>query len=159
MRLAFSILFFSSLLGCGAPPTQGYRLEAVAPQNTEWLVTATIEALEFWDEHGLELNVEPNGLPVLINDDLPEHALGQYGFDAFNEYGVSIRVVSGLEGYALGAKCVIAHEIGHAYGMDHVESEEGTNLMNPVITLCGDECCWSKGDEAEFATATLSASE
>lgn len=50
-------------------------------------------------------------------------------------------------------KCVLAHELGHAIGMEH--ASEGTSaLMRPTLSICDvygitddDDCCWSESDE------------
>ena len=46
--------------------------------------------------------------------------------------------------------CVLAHELGHAYGMDHVE--EFKSLMHSFSTYDTEtgECYWSVEDQKEF---------
>jgi len=49
---------------------------------------------------------------------------------------------------------VIAHEVGHAYGLEHVEpSTYGANLMNPTATVCDLSLNLSQLTTIEQATA------
>jgi hypothetical protein len=59
-----------------------------------------------------------------------------YGVTMFTRYTVFIGVH--LTDFVLPEPdIVIAHEVGHAYGLEHLEpSAYGANLMNPTATVC-----------------------
>jgi hypothetical protein len=144
MRHLVAILLLS---GCGGGP----QLESVFPAADTWLIDAVRKALPFWAEHGVELVEHPSGLPIKVGERpyrVPEEdELGTFGRDNATTYGWSIYIDGELESMG-SAPCVVAHEIGHALGMDHVE--EGPSLMSPTNTTCAGGCCWSELDEEAF---------
>lgn len=140
--LSILILFISS---CRFYPTTVDIVKA-----PDWLLAPLSQAFDFWNDKGVEFEVIENGEIKVISEELApidgDRALGQF-------LAGTITIVPEVKDMSdLGQKCVVAHEFGHALGLDHVK--DGPSLMYPSITVNEEDCPWSKSDEAQLCEAT-----
>lgn len=107
----------------------------------DWVVRAVLSAADFWHEHGVDFMPAESGE---VRVELREiTVMGQY-----DDASGAIWISSELENTPR-ADCVIAHELGHAIGMEHI-SKAG-DLMSKYASLGADgNCIWSNADQAEF---------
>ena len=143
------------MLGCSDEKSESYPIfyNANSPitiniENAPtWVQESTLEAVGFWAarNHAVSFTIDPNGkIPIGVKDgeQLPEEALGIYTFDG------KIYLNSSLENN-IGAKCVIAHELGHSIQMNHVSKSGG--MMSVYASIWADgRCMWNGADTVEF---------
>lgn len=142
------VIGFLLAAGCTAnQPKQIY----IAPDTPEWALMATDFAMTFWAAEPRQIEfgfaAEPGlGLTLETVDD--------FGVDKTSvaTYGMGkIKLLKALETWAPAHRgCVVAHEIGHSLGLDHVEGEP--SLMNASADefVFANNCLWSSLDQAEF---------
>ena len=148
MRNVVVSLALVAAMGCSSfmgdsPRTIGFNTE------NPWLEEPMLGAVEFWDAHGIPLRIAEQGQPNLLVtvQDMSEDIIGFC--DCYDGRGI-IAVSKTMEDKdLLDIKCLMSHEIGHAFGMMHVEN---ASLMNPIlhVDIVNDDCPWSDEDQAEF---------
>lgn len=124
--------------GCGSAPDTGIRtvFDACAPLGVapQAPVTAAeresvARGLALWNAAaGTALTESPGPadptVPVVFEDGFP----AQLGF--YDDATGTVYVNHGLDGDPAGA-VVVAHELGHAFGLGHVDPAERLSVMNP----------------------------
>lgn len=136
----------------------------VADSEAPWVHAATDEAIDFWIAHNVLFLPTDSGRLSVVEKPLPDDRVAecdcriwldgdnQMRGDAMGE--IHIRPELGTsENYNDRKRgCVIAHEMGHSIGMDHVV--QGPSLMAPFVTFSDDgDCLWSDLDQAELCRA------
>ena len=143
MRALAAIL--ALLPGCGAY----YEIGKPTPlmfSDVRWADDAMDGAVGFWSHHGIAFNEgDPSGYRLMVTP-LPPDRIGQCGNEA-------IEIAPSLAGKEQETRCVIAHELGHLIGMNHVPQSE--SLMAPIVALPPDHaaCWWSERDQLELEAA------
>ena len=139
MKKLFSLLLLIAGVGCGpADFTLGIK------DAPEWLVVASEGAAAFWDERDIKVTLAPKGDIRIRVDELREGILGEWHPDES-----AIVVDPSLEIKNIKAKCVVAHEIGHYLGLDHVEEEFSLMFYAARVDEYGN-CYWSDSDKAQW---------
>lgn len=144
-----AILLISS---CSAFVDETFFIQVPQDEN-EWVSVATNLSADFWLDHGplIAVSDQPSPLSVITKEMPPDRIAecdclvgamrGTIHLDP--DLGTSVHHNDETR------RCVVAHEIGHAFGMNHVD--EPGSLMNPVVSYdTGDECWWSESDQEEF---------
>lgn len=142
------LLLLGSILSCGELASADTMFVDVA--KATWLSTTTDEAADFWARHGEVIIVTNNGGWVhVVPKDVDPH-IGLY--QGWKKQG-TIFVDPDLIATPLKTKCVIAHEMGHALGLDHVNDPK--SLMAPKTQHYDEtdnltDCLWSADDQKEL---------
>jgi Matrixin len=118
-----------------------------------WIAEPTELAIEFWADHGIDFVYTENSPDLFITvNDLPEGIIGHCRGCLNTHDGSGFIEVDPLreDRTLLGNKCLIAHEIGHSLGMEHVS--EPASLMSIYLTadLPNNNCFWSIDDQEEL---------
>ena len=140
--------------GCGMM-TDEERLDkygpAIAASDEPWLSEALDKAVAFWQRQGVKFdNGLPEGVTVVSRAKLVNS-------DAAAEYDCRAKQIAILpeeSDNSREAVCLLAHEMGHMVGMDHVATGRIDDLMDTVVgpDPFGD-CFWSLKDERELKRA------
>jgi hypothetical protein len=119
--------------------------------------TAGIDgALLLWRAHGVEkISVLDGAAAGAASIELRFEAAAPPFHGLYDDEASIVYVNSGIEALA-PLSIVIAHELGHAFGLPHVETAERDSLMNPgnLITPPNDadqaaiEALWGRCEEA-----------
>lgn len=165
MKYVSSLLF---LCGCSTGIIGNENLFLYAADSR--LQESAAIASNFWGEHGVQYLLDPyqptDGRILILtvkkfSAEKEQQRLAECVCDIGHGAGtIAISeklaestnpIISDLNLY-IG--CVLAHEMGHSFGMQHVV--QGNNLMAPFIAPPGqdgqpdDVCPWSSLDQAEF---------
>ena len=120
----------------------------------DWLPNTVKQSIEFWADKGVFLDQVKENANVSIDvGDTESNFLGQYDIgkkiitlnqEVFNlEDGVDPTL-------GLRRKCVLAHEMGHSLGMNHVVSDGYSSLMSVIASIGQTDCSWTDEDQAEL---------
>ena len=124
----------------------------------DWVVRNVFKASEFWEGHGLFLNVGHFNKPdieIKVDKDI-DNRIGEWRTNSLKiPLNGTIIIHPDLSykrdiktGYDI-TSCIIAHELGHSLFMDHVEQSE--SLMAPLVGIDKDKTCfWSDLDQEQF---------
>ena len=124
--------------------------------GSSWLEDSLDTVLDLWyskdvlytynvDDLGAADGESGNSDILLVTDDLGGEAIGYcYCFegDLVSEIVIEQSLIDNPASYTA---CVIAHELGHYIGLNHVSDDD--SIMSPVIS---EECEWSSWDEQEL---------
>ncbi len=138
------------LSGCA----DGWQVHFRDSERPQWVDPAVRDALGVWDLHGIAIELtDHDGVAIGVTE-LPGNHLGEC-----QKVGKDIWLSEELERFVESEKpsdhriphCLVAHELGHMLGMNHVE---GVSLMNGNVKVVrqGDVavCPWSDEDQAEL---------
>lgn len=165
---AFAFVVAMSTFACAdGPGVIGIRVEDGAPS---WLSDALDKAAAFWAEpehHSVILDIGGNDILVYVDDEAwsyfpgPTHSVGdpvnRYNWTPFGYGDISMDTLTNTKkdgtvpDHALKqTSCILAHEIGHAVGMTHVDSDVPDLMSNGYEEPDGPGCSWSAADEEAF---------
>lgn len=153
MKKIISLLLLSVILlisGCSTTVEEYKYSLVVTDKQFVWLEEPNLMAAEFWEQHNKEFYIvsDESEADIIVNvKELSPDRIGQC-YCAFNH--CTIELIPSLEDNdPRYVACVIAHEMGHSLGMDHVNVKE--SLMYPVAATTFDgKCFWSKEDQEEL---------
>lgn len=125
-------------------------------ENYPWIEEPANIAADFWLDHEVLYGVSLDSVDNVYLGISAEHMDGtRIGYcSGSNEISKSKIMIekSLIDNPTIYTSCVIAHELGHYIGMDHVR--QGISLMAPVQTLTKEgKCAWSEDDQEEFERA------
>lgn len=129
-------------------------------EQPDWLVESVHEAADFWALHDVQIKPEDNADGIKLQ--VVRTTIVNRAFAEWVQSSNTIRVSTRLEAFtgptALEpgpnvAICSIAHEIGHALGMNHVTARS-ENLMSPVTSIPAEGCWWGAEDQIELCRVT-----
>jgi hypothetical protein len=143
----FTILFTVFLFGCANDEIKTYRI--AHDPAFEWLENPMFGAIDFWAQHNVDLVVsDVNDAQIFIeayrlSDDY-------HGLCDGCRFGAGVAQVNvNLEEKSSDfIGCVIAHEIGHWFGMNHNIDSDG--LMSIPLAYEDQDCLWSQEDQDEY---------
>lgn len=128
---------------CAAPEVH----QVYVKDNEEWLTTAANLAFQFWADEprgiSFEFATETKANLIIVQvEDLGPDAAATYSF-------YQVKVEQRVSGWSkIDQKCIIAHELGHYLGLDHVEGK--VSLMNAQLGKEDFGCNWSELDQEQF---------
>lgn len=138
---------------CAPPPLADDGIvNLVVVDRGTWLDASTVEAVSFWHAHRVDFVVlEDDGdVPILFGD--TGGALALAYDDEDDELGMRVVVdearLAGNDD--LTRRCLLAHEIGHLFGLKHVEAGPEGSLMSSPMSLGWSDCPWSEFDQSEL---------
>lgn len=128
-------------------------------EQNEWLKEPMYLAIEFWDGHGAIFADDKNSPDLFIDvKDLPPDRISQCDchFDtSYVGHGTIDIIPSRFDNGDLENSCVLAHEMGHSLGMNHVSK---INSLMYFVDAGPDptthQCRWTDADQKEFDRAT-----
>lgn len=142
-KLILLVLILSS---CDSKPSK-IDIYLDTKSTPKWIDDALVNTVAFWSEHGVTLIPGPEGTITFTVQELPPDRVAQWE-SHLEWYTGNISIIPIMEDSLL-TSCTLAHEIGHALGMNHVR--EDNSLMSPVVHKNGlDSCYWSRLDQEEF---------
>lgn len=152
VKKAALLAFVAASCACAKEPP----LYVDVSDQPEWVVQAFEDAADFWALHDIEVNVGDfkDGIKVAvvgatdIGGDFARWAPSEGLIKVSNNLG-NIQDPRN----ANLPSCSLAHELGHALGMQHVEDEQ--SLMAEKAKQPPEEgCWWSADDQIELCRAT-----
>lgn len=156
LLLLLALFVFSC--DCGSVTTEE-RTQTLGPaidvEAEPWLMDAFDRAVDFWDEHKIKLDAYESGYVTVFLVDIsqmsdPKH-IGEY--DCHHH---TIKILKTLKDNQKLATCVIAHEIGHMLGMNHVyvgKESVGDLMDSATATNPLGGCFFSDKDKNELKRA------
>ncbi len=149
VRKAAQIIALVSSCACAQ---QGPIVIDVADKPS-WLVERLERAADFWSLQDVEVLLdEGSGLNIKVVDptDIDQHFAEWQA--SSNTMFVSTRLEHPDLRVVDGPTCILAHEIGHVLGMDHVKGQR--NLMSATASLPSEGCWWGTEDQLELCRVT-----
>lgn len=149
--MPFKILFLLALVS-GCAPSQ-YTVH-VADGAPGWVNQITYDAVDWWSGHGADIAISDTGTLIDLGVFPSATKLGEFqtwtGADDRIVLAARMQIyVESGEPYATRFPvCVVAHEMGHMMGMEHVEDTD--SLLSPIIHMSNNDCLWSQYDQAEY---------
>lgn len=139
IRALFGVVFALGALGCGTGGPHAMPEGAVvhlpcqplsvsmAPEAGEGRRAAVAAALETWNQHGFtRFTLEGEGEPIALHI-----APGKPMFRGFYDPDTGEVLISHEVEDPFVLQIVVAHELGHAMGLPHVDPKERRSVMNP----------------------------
>lgn len=133
--------------GCGTLESPPHPVLAEPKDASEdWLEPATEIAVRFWAEKGIGFAIDyPGGVYIKVAELTPDRAA------EYDSRRHEIRIIPDMATEVSEAGCIIAHELGHCLGMEHVAVGMQPSLMAEVVSLDDNgKCYWSSLDQAEL---------
>lgn len=121
----------------------------VVDEGPDWARQAVAGAAAFWSRHQVAITVGDHGIGVRLGTSWYDgDPLALYYYTDGNMY-LAERLA---EARPVGAACVVAHELGHAIGLQHVEpgADGRGSLMQLRVGVLQNDCSWSEYDQAEL---------
>ena len=120
----------------------------------DWLPDTVLQSIEFWADKGVFLDqIEENADVSIEVGDTESNFLGQYDIGkkiiTLNQEVFNLEVDDNST-LGLRRKCVLAHEMGHSFGMNHVISDGYSSLMSAVASIGQVDCSWTDEDQTEL---------
>lgn len=158
MKKILPLLLTMIVAGC-AKPEMEISLAEHMPDKIEDAVRG---ALRFWTRHGADFTLTDDAETIIYMDDLQQQderfIIGQcdcngvQGLTGPYSIALDLRLLSDARFTPRGRECVIAHELGHYIGMDHVSDKESL-LSARIPDFSVGDCSWSEFDSEEYCRA------
>lgn len=124
--------------------------------DTEWLPNTLTEAIKFWASKGVYLddvkddgNIKVDIRSIKEPEDINGYYLSSTIFLDKERLDLNYNDLTDMA-LDLRRKCVLAHEMGHSFGMKHVEGEHGLMTERNSIIYTETDCPWSDSDQEEL---------
>lgn len=147
------------VLGCGGYYCDIDTCSYEIVSDANWLPDTLTDAIKFWSTKGVYLDkVEENGdIKIDIKSIDPDNVNGYYLpttteiFLDKERLDLNYNDLSS-EALELRRKCVLAHEIGHSFGMKHVDgkNEHGLMTATDAVIYSKTDCIWNNEDQEEL---------